>query len=46
MLAESSAKKDTNLLKNRIQVLVAEDSKMMRKIEETRKQAEKMKQAK
>ena len=43
MLAESSAKKDTNLLKNRIQVLVAEDSKMMRKIEETRKQAEKMK---
>ena len=46
MQAEISTQKDANLLKNRIQVLVSEDSKMMRKIEETRRLAEKLKQAK
>lgn len=45
MAAEGSTSKDASLLKNRIQVLATEDSKMLRKIEETRRQASKMKEA-
>ena len=45
LIAEATAQNDSKLLKSRINVLVAEDSKMLRKIEETRRLADKMKKA-
>ena len=45
IIAEATAQNDSKLLKSRINVLVAEDSKMLRKIEETRRLADKMKKA-
>ena len=46
MLAENSTKKDAEFLKNRIALLANKDVKMQRKVEETRRKAEKMKQVK
>ena len=44
MLAENATNQDASIVKNRIQALASEDSKMLKKIEETRKQADRMKQ--
>ena len=43
LIAETNAKNDSKMLKSRINLLVAEDSKMLRKIEDTRRLADKMK---
>ena len=45
LIEEATAQNDSKLLKSRINVLAAEDSKMLRKIQETRRKAEKMKKA-
>ena len=37
MLAENATNQDASVVKNRIQALASEDSKMLKKIEETRK---------